>query len=127
MVDEGKENQLESTGETSDIIVGMTPDPASEEPYAAKGLVVGFIQSGKTTNFTAVAAKLADLDYRMIIVLAGIHNALRRQTQDRLAHYLIPKNGGRWFPLTGSDSDFDLSKLNEQKKEKSKMWNLLFN
>lgn len=115
MEEENKEFQLPSVHETSDTIVGLTPDPA-EEPYAAKGLVVGFIQSGKTTNFTAVAAKLADLDYRMVIVLAGIHNALRRQTQDRLYHYLIPKNKGRWFPLTSSSSDFDLSSLNDNDK-----------
>lgn len=115
MGEDGKDFQLPSVHEVSDTIVGLTPDPAAE-PYAAKGLVVGFIQSGKTTNFTAVAAKLADLDYRMVIVLAGIHNALRRQTQDRLYHYLIPKNTGRWFPLTSSSSDFDLSSLNDNDK-----------
>lgn len=115
MEDEGKDFQLPSVHESSDIIAGLTPDPAAE-PYASKGLVVGFIQSGKTTNFTAIAAKLADLDYRMVIVLAGIHNALRRQTQDRLYHYLIPENKGRWFPMTSSSSDFDLSSLNDTDK-----------
>ncbi|MFH0412215.1 Z1 domain-containing protein [Corynebacterium sp. L4756] len=115
MEEEGKDFQLPSVHESSDAIVGLTPDPAVE-PYASKGLVVGFIQSGKTTNFTAVAAKLADRDYRMVIVLAGIHNALRRQTQDRLYHYLIPANKGRWFPLTSSSSDFDLSSLNDNDK-----------
>src|SRR5699024_9857456 len=115
MEEEGKDFQLPSVHESSDAIVGLTPDPAVE-PCESKCLVVVFIQSGKSTNFTAVAAKLADLDYRMVIVLAGIHNALRRQTQDRLYHYLIPANKGRWFPLTSSSSDFDLSSLNDNDK-----------
>ena len=45
---------------------------------------MGFVQSGKTTNFTAVMAKAADRGYKLFIVLSGIHNDLRRQTQIRL-------------------------------------------
>lgn len=117
MIGKGKGYQLPSAHESSDIIVGLTPDP-KKSPHAAKGLVVGFVQSGKTTNFTAVAAKIADLDYRMVIVFAGIHNALRFQTQQRLEEYLIPDDSGRWMPLTSLDNDFDLVKLNEEKRVK---------
>lgn len=112
---EGKTEQIPPVHTASDKLVSLTPDP-SDGPRTSRGLVVGYIQSGKTTNFTAVAAKLADLDYRMVIVLAGIHNALRKQTQDRLYDYLIPENKGRWFALTGSSSDFDLSALNTEDK-----------
>lgn len=123
MAAEGKMSQLESVAKTSDFIVGLTPDvsvpPPTMRTQQVKGLVVGHIQSGKTTNFTAVIAKLADLDYRMVIVLAGVHNSLRSQTQKRLSDSLIPKDQGRWFELTGAEDDFDLIKIHE-KEEKSK-------
>lgn len=119
MEQQGKHLELETAHEASDAIVNMTPDPEAKEAYAAKGLVVGFVQSGKTTNFTAVAAKLADYDYRMVIVLAGIHNALRAQTQTRLEKYLIPKSG-RWVSVTGRDHDFDLIDLNKDSAKTEK-------
>ena len=41
------------------------------------------MQSGKTANYTAVMAKAADAGYGFFIVLSGLHNNLRRQTQVR--------------------------------------------
>lgn len=49
-----------------------------------KGLVVGQVQSGKTANYTGLICKAADTGFNLIIVLAGIHNNLRSQTQLRL-------------------------------------------
>lgn len=49
-----------------------------------KGLVVGQVQSGKTANYTGLICKAADAGFNLIIVLAGIHNNLRSQTQTRL-------------------------------------------
>jgi hypothetical protein len=51
---------------------------------AKKGLVVGQVQSGKTSNYTGLICKAADAGYKLIIVLAGIHNNLRSQTQLRI-------------------------------------------
>jgi hypothetical protein len=48
------------------------------------GLVVGQVQSGKTSNYTGLICKAADAGFKLIIVLAGIHNNLRSQTQLRL-------------------------------------------
>lgn len=59
-------------------------DPGASRPRAGRGLVVGHVQSGKTTNFTAVIAKAIDAGYRLIIVLSGTTNLLRNQTQRRL-------------------------------------------
>ena len=107
---------VDELNKATDTIVGLTPQPnLSDEPRQAKGLVVGFVQSGKTTNFTAVAAKVADLDYRMVIVLAGVHNSLRSQTQKRLEKALLPNDGGRWITITGRDEDFDLVKIDDDK------------
>jgi hypothetical protein len=56
---------------------------------AARGLVVGYVQSGKTTNFTGVIAKAIDAGYRLIIVLSGTTNLLRNQSQRRLDMALV--------------------------------------
>ena len=49
-----------------------------------KGLVVGQVQSGKTANYSGLICKAADAGFNFIVVLAGIHNNLRSQTQNRL-------------------------------------------
>ena len=115
LIGKGRGHQIAALNDASDTIVRLTPDPGGE-PRSARGLVVGHIQSGKTTNFTAVAAKLADRKYRMVIVLAGIHNSLRKQTQDRLIKDLTAKLPGRWFTITGVDGDFDLTRLGDNNR-----------
>ena len=54
-----------------------------------KGLVVGQVQSGKTANYTGLICKAADAGFNFIVVLAGIHNNLRSQTQTRLDEGLL--------------------------------------
>lgn len=70
-------------------VVARLADPLAIEAYKSKGLVVGYVQSGKTANFTGVIAKAADAGYRLIIVLAGTLDVLRSQTQRRLDKDLI--------------------------------------
>ncbi|KEO90038.1 hypothetical protein EH32_03360 [Erythrobacter litoralis] len=65
-------------------IVSRLSDPTRKEAYQTKGLVVGYVQSGKTSNFAGVIARAADAGYRLIIVLGGTINILRDQTQFRL-------------------------------------------
>jgi hypothetical protein len=68
---------------TSDIL-GLLEDPLRADPWDRRGLVVGHVQSGKTSNYTGLINKAADAGYKIIIVLAGLHNNLRSQTQIRL-------------------------------------------
>ena len=49
-----------------------------------KGLVVGNVQSGKTANYLALINKAADVGYKLIILMTGVHNILREQTQERV-------------------------------------------
>jgi Z1 domain len=63
--------------------------PTRDEAYQGKGLVVGYVQSGKTANFTGVIAKAVDAGYRLVIVLTGTTNLLRSQTQRRLDKELL--------------------------------------
>jgi hypothetical protein len=72
-------------------IVECLADPQSPEAYASRGLVMGYVQSGKTANFMGVAARAADAGYRLIIILAGTWNILRNQTQRRFDKELLGK------------------------------------
>lgn len=76
---------------TSSLVVSDLRDPREPAPRTSKGLVVGYVQSGKTANFTGVIAKAIDAGYRLIIVLAGMQNTLRDQTQRRLDKELVGK------------------------------------
>ena len=53
------------------------------------GLVVGYVQSGKTANYTALLSRVVDMGYTFVIVLSGILNDLREQTQRRLMRDLL--------------------------------------
>ncbi|MEV4293933.1 Z1 domain-containing protein [Microbispora rosea] len=73
---------------TSQVVERLS-DPTRVEAYQAKGLVIGYVQSGKTANFTGVIAKAIDAGYRLVIVLTGTTDLLRAQTQRRLDKELI--------------------------------------
>ncbi|MFD5793740.1 Z1 domain-containing protein [Streptomyces diastatochromogenes] len=95
---------IASLDEASRAVVERLTDPEQPAARQAKGLVVGYVQSGKTANFTGVAAKAIDAGYRLVIVLGGTLNLLRRQTQRRLDMELI----GQENILRGADvSDLD--------------------
>jgi hypothetical protein len=70
--------------QATDHILGLLEDPLREGSWDRRGLVVGHVQSGKTGNYTGLICKAADAGYKIIIVLAGLHNNLRSQTQMRL-------------------------------------------
>ena len=65
-------------------VLGLLQNPAQSGAWDRRGLVVGHVQSGKTANYTGLICKAADAGYRVIIVIAGIHNNLRSQTQRRI-------------------------------------------
>lgn len=68
---------------TSSVVERLS-DPTRIEALQAKGLVVGYVQSGKTANFTGVVAKALDAGYRLVIVMTGTIEMLRAQTQRRV-------------------------------------------
>ncbi len=76
-----------------------------------KGLVIGYVQSGKTANFTGgVISKAVDEGYRIVIILAGMYTNLRVQTQIRLDKDLEldrvdDRAGLTWYKLTSRNAD----------------------
>lgn len=91
---------------STDLIMEQIEDPNRDGPWDRRGLVVGHVQFGKTANYAGLASKAADAGYKLIIVLAGMHNALRQQTQRRmdrdfLGYNTTPTSGGVGFTRIG--------------------------
>ncbi|MEQ8842272.1 MAG: Z1 domain-containing protein [Acidimicrobiales bacterium] len=80
---------VRKTDDVTDNILGRLEDPHREGAWDRRGLVAGQVQSGKTSNYLGLACKAADAGYKLIVVLAGIHNSLRSQTQARLDEGLL--------------------------------------
>lgn len=76
---------IDRLDEVSDQILGLLEDPLTKgRQFDRRGLVMGQVQSGKTTNYSALINKALDSGYRLVVVLAGQLNNLRSQTQTRL-------------------------------------------
>jgi len=111
----------------TDEVLDYSGDPDVEDDWDRRGMVLGHVQSGKTTNYSALICKAADAGYKIIILLAGITNALRRQTQERLDETFIGKKSvfqaliqeplsiinyaeKKRFPAYGTSRDRDFSR-----------------
>ena len=106
----GDEKAVDEVDEASSKVVASLR-PSGTSKFDTKGLVLGYVQSGKTTNFLSVMAKAADVGYRFFIVLTGITESLRKQTQERINSQLIPDNQNSasnpsWYRLTDAQNDF---------------------
>lgn len=78
------ESVVRQLHKVTDSILERLEDPQREGAWDCRGMVVGHVQSGKTANYTGLICKAVDAGYKLIIVLAGMHNSLRSQTQLRL-------------------------------------------
>lgn len=77
------ENSIVELKESTARILESMDDPQRMGSWDWRGLVVGDVQSGKTASYAGVVNRAADAGYRIIIILAGMHNILRLQTQKR--------------------------------------------
>jgi len=109
----------------SDEILDLLENPLSRDGFKRKGLVMGDVQSGKTANYIGLINRAADVKYKLIILIAGLHVNLRRQTQNRIIEGFIGEDSvtrekigvGKILPfersrtpvsLTSLDNDFTL-------------------
>ena len=83
------EKIINETSRSSEDIISKLGDPSSSDEFYVKGLVVGEVQSGKTGNFNAVINRAVDSGYGLIIILSGIMEDLRSQTQQRIESDVI--------------------------------------
>ena len=82
---------INSLDRITDRILDLLGNPDGNQPFNRRGMVVGDVQSGKTGNYTGLICKAADAGYKVIIVLTGLNNNLRSQTQIRLDEGFIGK------------------------------------
>lgn len=68
----------------TDEILDLLGNPVAASAWKRRGLVLGDVQSGKTSNYTGLICKAADAGYRLVILMTGTLENLRRQTQERL-------------------------------------------
>ena len=94
LLDSGWSQQLvHSLGNVTTKILGHLQNPLSEgTTWSRRGLVIGHVQSGKTANYTGLITRAADAGYKFIIVVAGIHNNLRKQTQQRIEEAFVGRS-----------------------------------
>lgn len=126
------DNVVKALDRVGDEILDLLGNPAEENPWKRKGLILGDIQSGKTSNYIALINKAADAGYKLIILLTGTLESLRKQTQERIDEGFVGLNSRNAlnkdidkkyvgvgfydkrrtaFPLTDIISDFDVRKL----------------
>jgi hypothetical protein len=67
-------------------------NPKTSGQWERRGLVYGHVQSGKTANYIGLACKAIDVGYRVVIIMTGMTEDLRRQTQDRVNYGIIGVN-----------------------------------
>lgn len=78
--------------ELTDEILDFAGDPTASGPWKRRGLVIGDVQSGKTSAYLGLFNKAVDAGYRLIIVLAGNTESLRQQTQERVDEGVIGRD-----------------------------------
>ena len=75
---------VNSLSEVTEKILGLAENPQKPGAWERRGMVVGQVQSGKTSNYLGLITKAADAGYKVFIVIAGVTNSLRKQTQMRV-------------------------------------------
>ena len=81
--------------EVTNRVLGLMQDPLRDGPWDRRGMVVGHVQSGKTGNYIGLISKAADAGYKLIVVIAGVHNNLRSQTQRRIDEGFVGRDSAR--------------------------------
>ena len=94
---------VNSMDRLSSEILSRIEDPYRKGGWDRRGMIMGSVQSGKTANYTALITKAADAGYKLFIVLAGVHNSLRSQTQSRLNDDFLGYDIDKVQKLTGSE------------------------
>jgi len=90
---------LDKLDDTTASALGLLSDPLKPGSWNRRGMIVGEVQSGKTSHYIGLICKAADAGYKVVIVLAGFHKSLRSQTQIRL------EEGFLGFDRTQGDSE----------------------
>jgi len=89
--------------EDTDNILTECGNPAEAGPWSSKGLVMGDVQSGKTANYCGLISKAADAGYKVIVLLTGVIEDLRAQSQERLDEGFVGRDSRELLDRARSD------------------------
>jgi len=106
---------LGSLDEVTDRTLGLLQNPLKVGSWDRRGMVVGHVQSGKTANYTALACKAADAGYKLIIVIAGTHNSLRNQTQQRIDQGFVGRDSSN-IAASSSERFIGVGKIDPRRR-----------
>lgn len=81
----------------TDKILDKCVNPIKKGSWDRRGMVVGHVQSGKTSNYIGLINKATDAGYKVIIIIAGTISSLRRQTQERIDYGYIGRNSSAFI------------------------------
>ncbi len=101
--------------QVTDEILGHCENPKRNGAWDRRGMVLGHVQSGKTGNYTGLICKAADAGYRLIVVIAGVHNKLRNQTQERIDEGFIGLDSAKLFSKDQRGKWVGVGKLSKQR------------
>lgn len=99
-----------SIDNTTDTLLNSLSNPRLGVAQERRAMVLGYVQSGKTANYIGLINKALDCGYKYIIVLAGIHNNLRSQTQSRIDEEVL-----------GYETDSNARQKQRERAEKNKI------
>jgi len=105
------EPAISSLNKLTDDILAKLEQPERSPPWDCRGMVVGSVQSGKTANYCGLICKAIDVGYRLIVVLAGMHNNLRSQTQYRLDEGVLGRDSQKGRQLDQTNSLLGVGRL----------------
>ncbi|BAF73365.1 Z1 domain-containing protein [Sulfurovum sp. NBC37-1] len=106
---------VSSIDNVTNKIVARLEDPDKEGPWDRRGMVVGHVQSGKTANFIGVVNKASDVGYELIVILAGMQETLRSQTQERVDEGYIGQDSSKKNSVDFAESLIGVGNLNHDK------------
>ncbi len=87
----GPDGSLTKIEKSIDFVLSKLANP-NGNPSSRKGMIVGNVQSGKTSHYIGLISKAADVGYKVVIVISGMLEDLRRQTQIRTEEGFLAKN-----------------------------------
>lgn len=101
--------------QVTDEVLNLLGDPQRPGTWERRGLVMGDVQSGKTATYTALTCKAADSGYRLIILLTGTLENLRRQTQERLDLGFVGLDSSGWLARERRTSEVGVGELDRRR------------
>ena len=110
---------LSSIDNATDRILKRCCDPKDSNIISRRGMVVGSVQSGKTANYIGLLTKAADYGYKIIIIIAGINETLRQQTQYRVNEGFVSEDMSRFKSIGIHLIQSDLSNKTKSKTIKN--------